>query len=105
MTTESMRVAKLIIDENLGEPISIASILITCRGLIEEVTDVANTINHLQGRSEYKIDPPSLVEGISKVPEGFYQDERITTKMLINQYEEYRELYNKLLQIKMGIAV
>lgn len=76
MTTESMRVAKLITEDNLGDPISISGVIKICTSLISEATDVANSINHFQGRSEYKIDSPSLTEGIHKVPDGFYQDER-----------------------------
>ena len=105
MTTESMRVAKLITEDNLGDPISISEVMKVCTSLIHEATDVANSINHFQGRSEYKIDPPSLTEGIHKVPDGFYQDERIPTRMLIEQYNEYRDLYNKLLQIRVVVAV
>ncbi|MCM1221848.1 MAG: hypothetical protein NC548_45990 [Lachnospiraceae bacterium] len=103
MTTEAMKAATTIIEGNQG-PISINQLLKVCTDLIKEASDLAGTINHLQGRSQYKIDNPDLNTGIQEVPEGFYQDERITTKMLIDQYLEYKNVYNRLLLIPMAVV-
>lgn len=105
MTTESIRVARRITDGSMDHAITISNLLKISNDLIVEATDLVSTINQLQGRSSVKIDKPDPIKGFSYVPDDFRKDTRVTTRMLNEQYQEYQEVYNALLEVAVEVAL